>query len=294
MNTADLFTKITNQLIADIEAGAPTWRMPWAKLGRDLPTSCDGRPYRGINVLWLAIVGADRGWSSNTWGTYKAWQRHDCQVRKGEKGTEVLLWRPVRKTLPDGTEEQYLVARSYAVFGAEQAEGGAELVARKRQAAPEPDTVERFDEAEAYFAAVGADVRRGGDRAYYSRATDRIVVPEPEQFWSTPHFYATLAHEHVHWTGHDSRLAREMGNRFGDDAYAAEELVAELGAAMWCGQMGVSAATREDHVGYLAGWLRVLKADPKALLTVASKAQQAVDRLNVEAGFTVAPDFVAV
>ena len=155
--------------------------------------------------------------------------------------------------------------------------------------APHRDTPERLDAAEAYFAAVGAHVEHGGNRAFYRPATDEIHVPDLDRFDQAPNYYATLAHEHAHWTGHPSRLARDLTGRFGDDSYAAEELVAELAAAMWCAQHGISAVTRPDHAAYLAGWLRILRTDTRALVTASSKAQSAVDHLNTCAGHTAEP-----
>jgi antirestriction protein ArdC len=163
------------------------------------------------------------------------------------------------------------------VFAAEQVDGAGEIAAEREA---KRDTPERFDAADAYFHGYEVEWHEGGNRAFYNRSADEIRVPAFEQFDNAANFYGTLAHECVHSTGHESRLSREFGKRFGDEAYAAEELVAELGAAMWSGQAGVSATTREDHAAYLASWLRVLRADPKALLTVASKAQAAVDYMN--------------
>jgi antirestriction protein ArdC len=127
--------------------------------------------------------------------------------------------------------------------------------------------------------AIGADVRHGGNQAAYSPAGDFIILPAFEQFSSAVAYYATSAHEHSHWTGHRSRLARELSGRFGSDSYAAEELVADLSAAFTCAHLGISTTPRPDHAAYLASWLRVLRADPSALFTVASKAQAATDFL---------------
>lgn len=131
MHANDLFTAITDQLVADIEAGAGTWRMPWHTLAdAGTPTSVDGRPYRGMNALWLPMVSAANGWTSGVWATYRGWQRHGAQVRRGERGTHVILWKPTNQTATtaegDATEEpgqsrRRLLARAYCVFAAEQA-----------------------------------------------------------------------------------------------------------------------------------------------------------------------------
>jgi antirestriction protein ArdC len=292
----DLFQTVTNQLIADIETGAAgDWRMPWHTLAdAGTPTSIDNRPYRGMNALWLAMVGAARGWTSGVYGTYRACQRHGAQVRRGEKAVQVVLWKPTTpKSTDDDTDTDdgtdrtrrpRLLARAYAVFAAEQCDGADELIARRAERIAERDTPERIEQAERYLAAIPATVVEGGNRAYYRPAADTIHLPALSQFDTAAHYYGTRVHETVHWTGHRDRLNRDLSGRFGDDSYAAEELVAELGAAMWCAQAGLSAVTRLDHAAYLAGWLRVLRSDARALVTVASRAQAAVDHLNTLTG----------
>jgi antirestriction protein ArdC len=290
----DLFARITDQLIADIETGAArSWRMPWHTLAdAGTPVSADGRSYRGMNSLWLPLVGAAQGWSTGVWATYRSWQRHGGQVRRGERATHVVLWKPTagkgQDIDGDGDGEgrgsgRGLLARTYAVFAAEQVDGAEEVVERRTQWLAERDTPERIASAEVFFAGIGARVIEGGNGAYYQPSSDTIHVPGLVQFDHAAHYYATLAHEHVHWTGHQDRLGRDLSGRFGSDSYAAEELVAELGAAMWCAQHGISAVTRPDHAAYLAGWLRVLRSDARALVTVASKAQAAVDHLTTRA-----------
>ncbi len=293
MHANDLFATITDQLVADIEAGAGTWRMPWHTLAdAGTPLSIEQRPYRGLNALWLPMVAASQGWTSGLWATYRGWQRHDAQVRRGEKGTQVVLWKPTTsKTDTDDSDEgsgqrRRLLARAYTVFAAEQVDGAEEVIARRAQQLADRDTPERVEAAEAFFTQVGAHVVEGGNRACYQPATDTIHLPSLAQFDEAAQYYATSAHEHVHWTGHADRVARDLTGRFGSDAYAAEELVAELGAAMWCAQFTISAVTRPDHAAYLAGWLRVLRTDARALVTVSSRAQAAADHLTACAGIT--------
>lgn len=292
MRADDLFTTITAQLIEDIKSGnAGTWRMPWHTLAdAGTPENVDGRRYRGLNSVWLPMVAAAHDWTSGVWATYRGWQRHSAQVRRGQRATQVVLWKQTRPGDTDDADDDQtrrprLFARAYAVFAAEQVDGAADILARRQR--PTRDAPERLAAAETYFAAVGAHVDHGGNRAYYQPATDEIHVPDLDRFDQAPNYYATLAHEHAHWTGHPSRLARDLTGRFGDDSYAAEELVAELAAAMWCAQHGISAVTRPDHAAYLAGWLRILRTNTRALVTASSKAQSAVDHLNTLAGHTV-------
>jgi antirestriction protein ArdC len=181
-----------------------------------------------------------------------------------------------------------LLARAYAVFAAEQVDGADEIIARRTERIAERDNPDRIAAAESYFAALPATVVEGGNRAYYSRSADTIHVPTIAQFDHGAHYYGTRAHETVHWTGHRDRLDRDLTGRFGTDSYAAEEPVAELGAAMWCAQAGLLAVTRADHASYIAGWLRVLRPDARALVTVAARAQAAADHLNTLAGHTTA------
>jgi antirestriction protein ArdC len=296
MNANDLFTQITEQLITDIETGAArTWRMPWHTLAdTGTPTSIDGRPYRGMNAVWLPMVAATHHWTSGVWATYRGWQRHNTQVRRGEKATQIVLWKPTNTTgdnndtdhSDDAKHSHRLLARAYSVFAAEQVDGADEIINHRNQLRTERDTPERIATAETYFATIGATVIEGGNRAYYQPSTDHIHIPHLAQFDHTAHYYATLSHEHIHWTGHTDRLNRDLTGRFGSDSYAAEELVAELGAAMWSAQHSISSVTRTDHAAYLAGWLRVLRTDARALSTVASKAQAAVDHLTTLAHTT--------
>lgn len=305
MKADDLYTKVTNDIIRLIEEGASNWAMPWRKVGLGSPVSMSsGKPYRGINWVILTIeqleakrpneqlFPAPVGYKSNQWATFRQWHsmstddRPVC-VRKGEKGTHIFLWQPgtkpsKRMLAEDPNAKPYLLAKTFTVFNRDQVEG------LPPQRADEPLAEhERWDEADAYFDAIGANVTEDGDRAYYAPAADRIAVPKLGQFHNPDHFYTTLAHEHIHWTGHESRLNRDLHNRFGSEAYAVEELVAELGAAFWGGQMGMEGAVRADHAAYLASWLRVLRADKRAIVTASSKAQQAVDHLNKLAGYSV-------
>jgi antirestriction protein ArdC len=177
-----------------------------------------------------------------------------------------------------------LLARAYAVFAAEQVDGADDVIVRRVERFARRDTPERIAAAEAYFAAIGARVVEGGNHAYYIPTADTIHLPTLAQFDHAAHYYGTRAHETVHWTGHAVRLNRDLTGRFGTYAYAGEELVAELGAAMWCAQAELSAVTRPDHAAYLAHWLQILRGDARALLTVAGRAQAAVDYLNRLAG----------
>jgi antirestriction protein ArdC len=305
MQANELFNQITAQMIADIEAGTERWRMPWhclADLGT--PVNADGRGYRGANSVLLPFEAAAHEWELGIWATFNSWRRHGAFVRRGERGTHVILWKPTNRgsTDDDSSDDaaespqnpRGLVARTFVVFAAEQVDGADAVIASHSRRHIERDTPERLAAADAYFAATGLSIIEGGNRAYYSPDADEIHVPTLAQFDHAASFHGTIAHEAGHATAHASRLARDLTGRFGSDAYAAEELVAELAAAMWCGQMGISAATRTDHASYVGSWLRVLGQDARALVSVAGKAQAAVDCLNTLAGYAVPADAAVV
>lgn len=201
MRADNLFETITDQLIAAIEAGADDWRMPWHTLAEaGTPASVDGHRYRGVNALWLPMVAASEGWDSGLWATYRGWQRHSAQVRRGEKGTAVLLWKKLDPRADDTADNEdgaqprgRLVARTFTVFAAEQADGTDELIAARQRT--DRDSPERIDDAEAFFAAIGADVQVGGNVACYQPKTDTIRLPRIEQFDQAAHYYATQAHD---------------------------------------------------------------------------------------------------
>ena len=276
----DVYSRVTAQIINSIEQGVGTWRMPWHTSGRYAfsPINVASRkPYRGINTVCLWAAAQAKGYERGEWATYQQWQDKGSQVRKGEKATLVVFWKfandsvESREDGADSGRSRLLFTRGYSVFNAAQVDG---YTPKADMDMPMP---ERIAHAEAFFGAIGADLRHGGDQAFYSPATDHIQMPPFAAFAENAAYYSTLAHEHTHWTAPAARCGRQLGKRFGDNTYAAEELIAELGAAFTCAHLGLSTEPREDHAQYLASWLRVLKADSRAIFTAASKAQQAAD-----------------
>jgi antirestriction protein ArdC len=283
----DVYARVTAQIINSIEQGVGNWRMPWHTSGRHAfsPINITSKkPYRGINTVCLWAAAQSKGYESGEWGTYKQWQDRGGQVRKGEKATTVVLWKFANSTeSQDGDEHpasssRLLFTRGYAVFNACQVDG---YIAKTESEKP---MLERIEQAERFFKSVGSNLRHGGNQAFYAPATDHIQMPPFQVFKESVGYYSTLAHEHTHWTAPASRCDRQLGKRFGDNAYAAEELIAELGAAFVCAHLGLSSEPREDHAQYINSWLRVLKADKRAIFTAASKAQQACDWLVQRAG----------
>lgn len=293
----DIHQQVTDNIIQAIEAGAGDWQMPWHRSGEGLnrPVNIDTKQaYRGVNILNLWVAGELRGFSAGVWGTYRQWQNHSCQVRKGENGSLVVFYKTLEfedeNPITGETEiEERLMARASTVFNADQVDG------YEPDPLPEPvDSAQTIVEAEAFVQATGADIRHGGQRAYYNHSRDLIQIPEHERFLGTKTsspteaYYAVLLHELTHWTGHEKRCARQFGKRFGDDAYAMEELVAELGAAFLSADLGITQAPRVDHAAYIDSWLRVLKADKKAVFTAASQASKAAEFLGaIAAGRSV-------
>jgi antirestriction protein ArdC len=241
------------------------------------PTNIDSKKrYRGVNVVTLWAISDQHGYSSGCWGTYRQWAEAGAQVRKGEKAAYVAFYKEVVVTDEEDCRETRLIARASPVFAAEQVDGYV-----SHSEAPTPP-MSPIEQAEAFVSRTGAVIQHGGDRAFYRPATDQIVLPVREAFVGTPTispaeaYYATAFHELTHWTCHESRCNRQLGKRFGDAAYAAEELVAELGAAFLCADVGVSAEPRVDHAQYLEHWLRLMKGDKRAIFNAAAKANEAV------------------
>lgn len=278
----DIHDQITSSIIASIEAGAPAWRKPWTgdKGGAPFPLRSNGTPYSGINVLMLWVAADSKGYRASHWFTYRQAIALGGQVRKGEKGTTVVKYgtydREDRETNADRKVVPYL--RSYTVFNAEQIDGLPDQFAPK-PAEPVEDLGTSADpRLDAFFASTGADIRTSPEpQAYYKPSEDYIHMPPIATFHSAQDYYATLAHEATHWTGHSSRLDRIT--RFSDrKAYAFEELVAEIGNCILCARLGLTPDFGQS-AAYIQGWLRALQDDKRMIFRAASEAQKAADLL---------------
>jgi len=216
--------------------------------------------------------------------TFKQATELDGHIRKGEKGSLVVYADSItRKETDDKTgdeiEREIPFLKGYTVFNVEQIDALPAVYYAK--AAPRLDPVARIERAERFFAALGAAIGHGGNRAFYNVTNDTIQMPPFVSFQDADSYYATLAHECTHWTGSTSRLNRDFGgHRFGSEAYALEELVAELGAAFLCADLELSLEPREDHASYIATWFNVLAQDNRAVFTAAAYAQRAVGYIN--------------
>ena len=286
-------TRITQEIIARLESGTKPWIKPWRGVPVSRPLRACGIPYRGMNVFWLWMVADMCGYASPFWMTYNQANELGAQVRKGEKSTIAIFYKSYTKEVeaPDTgekTDESRRVLKAYPVFNADQVEG---LPERFHPAATlevvEPEG--RQAELDSFFASIPAVLRHQGDEAYYEPVADRVTMPPAHLFSGFDHYYATLAHELSHWTGHASRLDRNLKNRFGSAAYAAEELIAELSSAMLGAELGLPVTHLDSHASYIEHWLKLLKQDDRAILTAAAKAEEA-SRLLLKLGGRISAD----
>lgn len=280
----DAYQVITDRIVTALESGTVPWQRPWRSVAGVGPTSLStGKEYRGINSLLLSITAMAQSYQSVFWGTYRQISEMGGQVRRGEHGTQVVLWKPVTKrTEVDGEQKRddYLVIRLYTVFNADQADWAEGSKRPEEPSVPEQlwDPIERA-ESIANSMPQRPTVKHGGDRAYYSPALDYVGMPLTSAFPSADGYYATLFHELVHSTGHKSRVGREgieQIDGFGSERYSREELIAEMGAAYLCGEAGIPPRV-EQSAAYIASWLKALKDDKKMIVQAASKAGKAVD-----------------
>lgn len=282
----DNYQIVTDTIVCMLESGTKPWQKGWKDGGFNLSVPVNastGKPYRGINTLLLWGSAEERGFQSNQWLTFNQAKAMGAKVKKGEKSSTIVFYSEFEKENDKGEEVKIPFLKSFSVFNLAQIDNLPDhLVVPVADSID--DTKERIARADAWVSQIGADVRHGGNRAFYRSSGDFIQMPEFSAFHESEAYYATLAHELTHWTGIESRLNREFGKKFGDSAYAFEELVAELSAAFTCARLGISDQPREDHASYLASWLKVLKADKRAIFTAASKAQQACDYLFEMAG----------
>lgn len=283
----DVYTRVTERVIADLEKGVRTWMKPWSAehaAGRiTKPLRHNGVPYRGMNILLLWGEAVLKGYAAPIWMTFRQALELDAHVRKGEHGSLVVYANTITKTEHDDAtgedvEREIPFLRGYTVFNVEQIDGLPQHYYAKIEN-PLPLT-ERIDNADRFITATGASIRRGGNSAYYAPGPDTIQLPPFEAFVDKESYYATALHELTHWTKARHRLDRDFGRqRFGDAGYAREELVAELGAAFLCADLGITPEIREDHAAYLGHWLNVLKEDKRAIFSAAAHAQRAADYL---------------
>ena len=278
----DYRAEVTEDIIKMLEAGTAPWQRPWkaGEAGRMPWNPTTGKVYRGGNVLALMIAGMRKGYSDSRWCTYKQATEKGWQVRKGEKATQIEFWETGRTKDDEGESDadkprSRMIHRVFSVFNAEQIDGIPPLAVKPRE------QWEVCEAGERIMKDSGADIKYGGDRAYYNRGGDYIRLPDRDQFPDAPSFYGTSLHELGHWTGHPSRLDRATLNesyRFGDQNYALEELVSEINSLYVAAETGIP-HNPEQHAAYVASWIKALKEDKNAIFKAASAASAAADFL---------------
>jgi antirestriction protein ArdC len=275
--------RITHRIVEALQSGnQPPWRRPWACINGGIPQNAvTKKNYRGVNVLLLLL---NDSFQSRFWATYRQWRDLGGQVRRGEHGTRIVFWKPIEKEvvndLGEAETEEFLLLKEYCVFNVEQVEGKA-LDKFRVPGMDETKEFVDFHPAEEIIAATKAAIRFGGNKAFYQPIDDYIQMPPKSAFESEVAYYSTLAHEACHWTGHESRLDRLKKNaRFGDAAYAFEELVAEIGGCFLCSELNIPQSDDlSNHQAYLCLWLRVLQQNHGAILCAAGHASKAVDHI---------------
>ncbi|WP_137865100.1 MULTISPECIES: zincin-like metallopeptidase domain-containing protein [unclassified Sphingomonas] len=281
----DVYEEVTNQIVTLLEAGTRPWSPRWASGAASLPLRHEGTPYRGINILLLWSASMERRYTNPHWMTYRQTHELGGQVRKGEKGNLVVhagsftpkdgeTGEPITNAEGEETTRKFL--KKYVVFNVEQIDG----LDMSKFPAPQIEIKnrdERDSELDAAFARWPVPYREGGSSAYYDPSADRVQMPAFADFVTGNAFYATLAHEAIHSSGSAHRLARETLRDYGKDRAirAEEEMIAEIGAAMLCAQLGMEPTEREDHAAYVASWLTALRNDKRAIFRAATAAQAA-------------------
>jgi antirestriction protein ArdC len=283
MKRDEYINKVVKSFIDSLDEHGTDWKKGWLTTsngGSFMPINgTTNQEYTGSNVFYLMAMSAAHGFESNKWGTYKQWQAEGKQVPKGAKAAG-LVRKFVSRVYEDdaGEGKSYQTFKVFSVFNEEQLEG------YEREEVPvKSNDVTLCSDADRWIEGLGADIREGGDRAFYHTESDYINMPPMWKFKdtgdanATQNYYSTLLHEHVHWTGHNSRLDRDLnGNNF-SSSYAFEELVAELGSVLLTLQLGLTRRPTPDHAKYINGWKKGLKDQPAALLKAMAQAQKASD-----------------
>jgi antirestriction protein ArdC len=284
-----LYETITNDMLAELKRGVAPWVKPWSEGGGSVPllpyNALTRKRYHGVNVLILWHAALAKGYRHPGWIGYHQALGLGGHVKKDEKSTVIVYGSTFvpkgERGKPEEEQKRVPFLKKRIVFNVEQTENLPERLTRLPEPTPLP---EALDHVEAFLRRIGAKVLHGGDRAAYSPNFDLITLPEPARFESISHYYATSLHEHGHWTGHKSRLDRDLAGRFGTESYAAEELVAELAAAYLCALLAIPGRLR--HAEYLGHWIALLSHDARALFTAASKATDAARFLETAGGLS--------
>ncbi len=273
----DIYTDVTNRIVAALEQGAAPWVCPWRQ-GSALPNNlATGKAYRGINVLILAIEAMSRNFTDNRWLTFRQANALGARIRQGEHGTAIVFYRMheiseagVVFDAESAEVRRIPLLKTYFVFNVDQLNGLPD-----RFVLPPLQPWQPLDVAEQLITQTGALICHGGNQAFYRPSSDTIQLPPMTSFAHADDYYATALHELTHWTGHSQRLNRLLVQRPGVEAYAFEELVAEIGAAFLCAHCGLNGVV--EHASYIETWLNALRRDKRLIFVAAGAAQKAAD-----------------
>jgi antirestriction protein ArdC len=280
--TRGLYESVTASIVQQLEQGVRPWTKAW-KEGKTVRTpgnAATGRPYSGMNILLLWFEALEKGYASHGWMTFKQANDLGARVRKGEKSCTVVYTSFKPRDVDDGqggtTSKMMPMLKAYSVFNLAQLENLPAAYTVEPEKLPEDVKLQAVRDL---VARSGIKVRYGAPKPLYSPSQDRVEMPNFSNFRSTDDFVSTLGHELIHATGHEDRLARVFTPRIFKDAYATEELVAELGSAFICAALGYSYEEAQSPA-YIESWLKVLKQDSRAIFSIASYASQAADWLR--------------
>lgn len=273
-----IYEEVTNHIVEALQAGLDSGSLsvPWERMGSLPRNGVSQRPYTGINPFLLHMASSINGFASNEWFSYKQAQHLGGTVRKGSKSTSIIFCKMIKKTVENANGEKEVVKfpvfRRFPMFNRDQIDGLPE------QEIEIVNEDERNADMDMFISNTGADISFGSTRACYIPSLDKINVPHFEHFHNEESYYSTMFHELAHWTGHNSRLNRDLGGSFGNPDYAKEELVAELTAAFLCAEHGIEGELQ--HAEYISHWIKVLKNDNKFIFKAARLAQDAANFLN--------------
>lgn len=266
--------EITGKLVEAMKTGTAPWQRPW-RGSEGAQNAVSGRLYTGMNQVILSMAGNDiDGGKDPRWLTFKQASENGLKIKKGSKGRKVILWKPFCDE-KDISKIVAVMQKTFTVFHATQIDG------IKEYKAPEPNIFEAHEKAEKIISESGATIKFGGGRAFYSPSEDYIQLPKKTDFKSMEGYYSTALHELTHWTGHKSRLNRNIENGFGTVSYAYEELIAEMGSLFIASSAKIPQVEGEfqNHASYVESWLNHLKKEPDMLFKAAAQASKAADFL---------------
>jgi antirestriction protein ArdC len=283
----DIHQQVTDTIIRQLESGTVPWHQPWnggPERLLSIPKNFNtGKKYRGINILLLWVSALDQKFDSGDWASLKQWNERKESIRKGEKGSMIVYYDTFEKEVEGEVQKIPFLKTSYVFNRCQLASYQPQKAV---DASPVQSLVEKIDQLDQFVQNTNAIIEHAGSQAYYRPSQDKIVLPAPAAFIDTDNYtategyYSTLLHELTHWTSHPSRLNRKVGKKFGDNGYAVEELVAELGAAFLCSEFAIQTADKGNHASYIAHWLNVLKENKHCLITAASEASKACGYLQ--------------